>query len=230
LPAIRLPRYLIATLGVLAVASLLINCIAVRSGLVFSRAEFWLPSSALGKNVLYLIFIGACAAQLLLLGALALEQRRGVSPVLCLLAAAASLVAAIAAQAFVSQVPLGSASQTSLAFSFGWMGHGVLQCLMAAGAVWFRRQGRAELAREWLFYAAAWVFSPLYSLMLYPLASLFYGPDVAWTTTQIQNAFVIAGVYCGITVIRTWRPAVMVARTSGQAGEQAFDTPVSAVR
>jgi hypothetical protein len=44
--------------------------------------------------------------------------------------------------------------------------------------------------------------------MLYPLASLFYGPDVAWTTAQIQNAFVIAAVYCGITVIRTWRPAM----------------------
>lgn len=210
--AIRLPRYLIAALGVLAGASLLINCVAVQSGLVFSNAEFWLPSSASGKSALYLIFLAAFAAQLLLLGALALERRQGVSPVLCLSAAAASLVAAIAAQAFGTRVPLGSATQTSLAFSFGWMGHGVLQCLVAAGAVWFRRQGKAELAREWLLYAAAWAFSPLYSLMLYPLAALFYGPDVAWTTTQVQSAFVIAAMYCGITVKRAWRPAVTVAR------------------
>lgn len=211
-PAIRLPRRLIAALGVLAAASLLINCMAVRSGSVFANAGFWLPSSASGKNALYLIFLAACAAQLLLLGALALERRQGVNPVLCLFAAAASLVAALAAQVFVARVPLGSASQTSLAFSFGWMGHGVLQCLVAAGAVRFRRQGRAELAREWLVYAAAWAFSPLYSLMLYPLAALFYGPDVAWTTAQIQDAFVIAAVFCGITVIRTWRPAVMGVR------------------
>ena len=84
-----------------------------------------------------------------------------------------------------------------------------MQCLMAAGAVWFRRQGKPELAREWLIYAATWAFSPLYSLMLYPLASLFYGQDLAWTTTQIQNVFVIAVVYCGITVIRTWRRPAM---------------------
>jgi hypothetical protein len=211
-PAIRLPRYLIPALGVLAVAGLLINCVAVQSGSVFSNAEFWFPSSGSGKGALYLIFLAACAAQLLLLGALALERRQGVNPVLCLSAAAASLAAAIAAQAFVGQVALGSASQTSLAFSFGWMGHGLLQCLMAAGAVWLRRQGKPELAREWLLYAATWAFSPLYSLMLYPLASLFYGPDVAWTTAQIQNAFVIAAVYCGVTVIRTWRPAMAGAR------------------
>jgi hypothetical protein len=204
-PAIRLPRCLIAALGVLAAASLLFNYVAVRSGWVFSNAEFWLPSSGSGKSALHLIFFSACAAQLLLLGALARERRQGVDPVLCLSAAAASLVAAIAAHAFVTQVALGSASQTSLAFSFGWMGHGLLQCLMAAGAVRFRRQGKPDLAREWLLYAVAWAFSPLYSLLLYPLAALFYGPDLAWTTAQIQNAFVIAAVYCGVTVVRTWR-------------------------
>jgi hypothetical protein len=78
--------------------------------------------------------------------------------------------------------------------------------------VCFRRQGRAELAREWLLYAAAWAFSPLYALMLYPLAALFYGADLGWTTAQIQNAFVIAVAYCGVSVVRTWRPAVAPAR------------------
>ena len=211
-PALRLPPYLVPALGVLALAGLLINCAAVQSGSVFANAGFWLPSSASGKSALFLIFLSACAAQLLLLGALVLEPRRGVSPVLCLAAAGASLATAVAAQAFVGQVALGSASQTSLAFSFGWMGHGLLQCLMAAGAVRFRRQGKPELAREWLLYAATWAFSSLYALMLYPLAALFYGPDVGWTTAQIQNAFVIAAAYCGVTVIRTWRPAVTGAR------------------
>lgn len=194
-PAMRLPRYLVPALGVLALAGLLINCAAVQSGSVFANAGFWLPSSASGKGALYLIFLSACAAQLLLLGALALERRQGVSTVLCVAAAAASLAVALAAQAFVTRVALGSASQTSLAFSFGWMGHGLLQCLMAAGAVWFRRQGKPELAREWLLYAAAWAFSSLYALMLYPLAALYYGPDVGWTAAQIQNAFVIAAAY-----------------------------------
>jgi hypothetical protein len=205
-PAMRLPRYLVPALGAVAVAGLLINCAAVQSGAVFANADLWLPSSASGKGALYLIFLAACAAQLLLLGALALERRQGVSAALCLAAAAASLAVALAAQAFVTRVALGSASQTSLAFSFGWMGHGLLQCLMAAGAVWFRRQGKPELAREWLLYATAWAFSSSYALMLYPLAALFYGPDVGWATAQIQNAFVIAAAYCGVTVIRTWRP------------------------
>jgi hypothetical protein len=211
-PGIRLPRAVVATLGALAALALLASCVAVQSGVILSNADFWMPSSSSGTSALYLVFIAAFAAQTLLLAAMTLEGKEGTATALCLCAAAASLVVTIAAQRFVTQISLGDATQTSLAFSFAWMGHGVLLCFMAAGAVWFRKQGNADTAREWTLYALVWAFSPVYSLMLYPVAVFFYGPDVALTTAQMQGVFVFAMAYYGISVLRTWRPVAAALR------------------
>jgi hypothetical protein len=214
-PLVRLPRLAIVALTVLAAGGLLAGCAAVQSGYILSNPSLWLPSSTSatsaasgvsGITAVYGIFAAAFAAQLLLMAGFTVEKSGGAGLLLCGGGGLAGLIVAFAAQRFVKMISLGSASQTSLAFSFAWMGYGVLLCFLSVGAVMFQRRGSIDLAREWKFFALVWAFSPLYSLMLYPLAAFFYGADLAVTTAQMQGVFVFVLAYAAVAVIRTWRP------------------------